>query len=74
MEKEPIKVWRFEGAPEEYKKLSEHGGDEDWVALIPPHYTAEYIGWMDPGGSFGYCKIYEYQLENGFVVRIGAHA
>jgi hypothetical protein len=30
-----IRVWSWKDAPDEYKALSNHGGDEDWVALIP---------------------------------------
>lgn len=30
-----INVWRFDDAPAAYKKLSDHGGDEDWVVFIP---------------------------------------
>lgn len=28
-----ITVWSFNKAPEEYRKLSPHGGDEDFVVL-----------------------------------------
>lgn len=31
----PIKVWHFYDAPEEYRALSGHGGDEDWLAFVP---------------------------------------
>lgn len=31
----PILVWRFYDAPEEYRALSGHGGDEDWLAFVP---------------------------------------
>ena len=30
-----IKIWEFEDAPEEFKALSEHGGDEDGIIFIP---------------------------------------
>lgn len=30
-----ILVWRWEDAPQEYRDLSTHGGDEDWVVFIP---------------------------------------
>ncbi len=30
-----VKVWPFEYAPEKYKDLSHHGGDEDWVIEYP---------------------------------------
>lgn len=35
----PIRVWRFEDAPEEFRRLSRCGGDEDWVAHVPAQST-----------------------------------
>ena len=74
MNTEPIKVWDWDDAPEEYRALSQNGGDEDWVALVPPHYSARYISWMESGSSFGCCSVYDYPLPDGSIVRIGAHA
>ena len=71
--KKTILVWRFEDAPEEYKALSHHGGDEDWVAFIPNKYKDYYLGWMDEGTSFGSCSVSEHKVKGG-IVRIGAHA
>lgn len=74
--KEPIKVWRWEDAPEELRALSTHGGDEDWVALLPPNYAGEgeWIGWLESGTSFGCCDVSSHPLPDGSVVKIGAHA
>ncbi len=69
---EPILVWRFENAPEEYRKLSQHGGDEDWVAVIPAGEVRPY--WTDSGSGFGCCDVSEHRLEDGRLVLIGAHA
>lgn len=69
-----IQVWKFHEAPEHLQKLSEHGGDEDWLALIPPHLKDDYLGWMDTGTQFGCCHVSEHRLEDGSVVRIGAHS
>lgn len=71
-----IRVWRFEDAPEELRGLSRHGGDEDWLALIPPKYAGDWIGWMESGTNFGRCDVSEHVHPElpGFVVRIGAHA
>lgn len=68
-----ILVWRFEDAPREYRDLSAHGGDEDWVAFVPDGLKDEWIPWMDSGSSFGCCDVSEHQVDGG-VVRIGAHA
>lgn len=68
-----IFIWKWEDAPEEFKTLSHHGGDEDWVAFIPDSMKDEYISWMEEGTSFGCCDISEHSVPGG-VVRIGAHA
>jgi len=47
LEHPAILVWRFSDAPDEYKKLSHHDGDEDWVAVVPREYAAQWIGWID---------------------------
>jgi hypothetical protein len=69
-----IQVWRWEDAPAEYRALSPHGGDEDWVARIPPRFTDTWIGWMEPGTPFGCCDVSEHPQPDGSLVRIGAHA
>lgn len=77
MEQEYIKVWPFYEAPEEYRKLSPHGGDEDWLAWIPARIVKEYGGWliwMESGSSFGVCEVSEHNLLDGSQVRIGAHS
>lgn len=67
-----IKVWPFNQAPPEFQSLSPHGGDEDWLALIPPDMSIPY--WMDSGGSFGICDTSIHDIADGFTVCIGAHA
>ena len=73
MEEKMIKVWSFEDAPQEYRDLSCHGGDEDWIAFVPESMKDDYIGWMEEGTSFGCCDVEEHVIKGG-VVRIGAHA
>jgi len=70
-----IRVWRFQDAPEELRNLSTNGGDEDWLALIPPLLCGEWIGWID-SGAFGCCSVdtYNHPELPGYVVRIGSHA
>lgn len=70
-----IRIWRFSDAPEELQQLSEHGGDEDWLALIPPKLADEYIGWMESGTAFGCFQVSEHQHPElpGYLIRIGAH-
>jgi len=67
----PILVWRFEDAPEELQRLSPHGGDEDWVAVLPPG-----VGWPAWAeiGAFGSKDVTAEILPDGRLVLIGAHA
>lgn len=69
-----ILVWSFDDAPEEYRALSPHGGDEDWLALIPADLNDAYIPWMETGSTFGCCDVSEHNLADGRQVRIGAHS
>jgi hypothetical protein len=73
---EPIQIWPFDEAPAELRELSNHGGDEDWLALVPPHLAERDIWWMEAGTSFGWYDVSEHQHPtlDGWVVRIGAHA
>lgn len=70
-----IRVWRFEDAPKELQDLSTNGGDEDWVALIPPRLKDAYIPWLEQP-SFGCCDVdsYEHPELPGYTVKIGCHA
>jgi hypothetical protein len=68
-----LRVWSFYDAPAALRDLSEHGGDEDWVLLIPPQYS-RYVSWAEGGQRFGPCDVSEHQLPNGWEVRIGAHS
>jgi hypothetical protein len=71
---EPILVWEFYSAPEEYSSLSTNGGDEDWVAVVPASMSDEYIGWLESGTQFGVCCVDKYPLPDGRVVYIGSHS
>ena len=69
----PILVWRFQDAPMKLQGLSRHGGDEDWLAVVPPYLKDAWIGWLDTG-PFGCCSVSQHDQEDGSVVHIGAHA
>lgn len=71
-----IRIWSWRDAPEELRALSPHGGDEDWVALIPPKMSGRYIPWLEEGSAFGCCSVSINQHPElpGYEVRIGAHA
>lgn len=69
----PIQVWAFHEAPEELRKLSGHGGDEDWLALVPKEYSGRWIPWLETG-PFGACDVEIHELPDGQTVHIGAHS
>ncbi len=69
----PIRVWRFEDAPEEFRRLSRCGGDEDWVAHVPAYLVESWIPWLE-GSGFGVCAVEAHRLADGSEVHIGAHA
>ena len=39
-----IYMWSFAEAPQQYKNLSTHGGDEDWVVYIPNNVSYPPLG------------------------------
>ncbi len=70
---EPITVWPFQEAPQEYRDLSPHGGDEDWLALLPAGYKDKTPIWLEIG-PFGACDTSMHELPDGRIIAIGAHA
>lgn len=73
-----VKVWRWADAPDELRRLSRHGGDEDWVVYVPAEVarSPEWAEWLpqwvkrtdtclDPQ---------EIKRRGGARVYIGAHA
>jgi len=66
-----IIVWEWRNAPEVFRNLSRHGGDEDWVAFVPKGMWAPL--WASEGSSFGRCSVSEHEVPTGTVL-IGAHA
>ena len=69
-----IRVWPFEDAPLQYQALSPHGGDEDWVAVVPAALADRYIGWLAPGTPFGCYTVSIHALPDGARLYIGTHS
>ena len=69
-----ITVWPFHRAPIHLQNLSENGGDEDWLGLIPPGMEVPH--WMEGGTPFGCCCVDEipHPYRSGWTVVIGCHA
>lgn len=68
----PIMVWPFHSAPEAYRNLSPHFGDEDWVAFVPSDCN-DPVDWLASGTPFGRCETSAHEVTGG-TVYIGAHA
>ncbi len=69
-----IRVWPFYEAPKELQALSPHGGDEDWLAVVPQALVDSWIPWLEEGRGFGACDVSEHLQDDGSKVFIGAHA
>ena len=71
----PILVYRFHEAPVALQALSTNGGDEDWLAILPPSIGDTYIGWCEQP-AFGCSSVEEYPhpTKRGYRIRIGSHA
>ena len=72
----PITVWPFGEAPKALRKASDNGGDEDWIAELPPEYARDcYIPWLEVG-PFGCCDVltYDHPTKPGWTIRVGVHA
>lgn len=68
-----VLMWAFNDAPEEFKKLSTNGGDEDWLFLfdakwLKKNYIPSCIDYTSVGSTD------RFDLENGDVVIIHSHA
>lgn len=66
-----VRIWKWWEAPGELRNLSDHGGDEDWVCLIPKEMAHDYLPFAD---ALGICRVSEHFLTDGRKVLIGAHA
>lgn len=70
-----ITVWAWEDAPADLQALSEHGGDEDWVALVPLKYSEAWrLGWLERIDSSHSPQVVAHPSISNFEVWIGAHA
>lgn len=68
----PWFLWPFDKAPEALRALSQNGGDEDWILVLPPGVDRPFF--TDDGQAFGRCGVEEHVLPCGRRVLIGCHA
>lgn len=69
----PMEIWRFKDAPEHLKSLSQHGGDEDYLAVAPKEYEDDFLLQCSSFGCYDISKHIHPEKE-GYFVYIGAHA
>lgn len=64
--KTPITIWRYQDAPKYLQKLSTHGGDEDWLAIIPRHLCNDAPrNWPDPNNDRDQDAYLPYWMQTG---------
>lgn len=68
----PWHLWPFDDAPRALRDLSENGGDEDWILVVPKGEHTPV--WAEEGGAFGCCTVEQHELPCGQRVLIGCHA
>lgn len=77
-----LRIWSWRDAPTEYKALSQHGGDEDWVLFASatcvgkwwPLMLEDAINGNEDSYSHGFGHVDRHVLSDGAVVVIFAHA
>lgn len=66
-----IRCWTWAEAPECLKRLSQHGGDEDFVFEVPADRP---VPWWIAEGRFGFPCVHQHALDDGRTIVITAHA
>ena len=72
----PISLWRFDEAPEELRDLSTFGGDEDWLAELPPSFDDDTPDWLYrlAASAGGDLILHNHPSKPGWKICIVAHA
>lgn len=75
-EKPAILVWRFQEAPEQFRSLSDNGGDEDWLVLVHASMVEDFLKFGIPPwvSAMGACDVHMHTLEDDSVVFIASHS
>lgn len=76
-------IYTWKDAPQDYRDLSEHGGDEDWVLVVSqavrnvaywPWNMSDVIDGDEDSYLQGFGHVDRHELPNGDLVVIFAHA
>ena len=78
-----ILLWPFHEAPEDFKRLSQSGGDEDFLAFVPDDFFdsryfpsshgVQYDFLSRLKQAMGVCNTEQHEVEGGFIL-IGTHS
>lgn len=68
----PWLLWPFSDAPVQLQALSQNGGDEDWILVVPAGEQVPFFA--EEGSRFGCCTVEVHELSCGRRVLIGCHA
>jgi hypothetical protein len=70
-----IRLWPYTEAPDLFQRLCDCGGDEDWIALIPPSMPTnnDIPSWVGIGG-FAICDVKIVELDRGWRLIVATHA
>lgn len=68
----PITVWEYGKAPQELQ-ISSSGGDEDWVAEIPPAFSERYLSWLEEDRFGNSVEELDHPTKKGWKIRIAGH-
>lgn len=75
----PIKVWRIQDAPDEFKRFCPAGWlnldgksniEAVWLAVVPANFG--WVGWLE-GKGFNCCESFEHPLEGGGYIAVSGH-
>ena len=68
-------VWKFDNAPENLKRLSTAGGDEDWIVELPESfcYLDNLPFWVQSTGVIDGVEEFNHPVRVGWRVVIGSH-
>lgn len=78
-----VQTWKWDVAPEEWKKKSTHEGNERWIALVPEHLMEErdhplhpldWMNWYPGAHQVSIQRLSKDDAPDGFEIWIGAHA
>ncbi len=74
LDAQAITVWTWADAPADLQALSDHGGGETWLALVPKHYARDYyLAFLDHIDGRKVPQVLDHPSVQGYEVWIGAH-